>query len=59
MSITGIPLQAPLYEEMCFAAAQHTEVPMQCSALWAGVSLAAWSILRRLPVDVSQVGVVG
>jgi hypothetical protein len=43
---------------MCFAVAQQTEVATRLSALWVAVSLAAQSILGRLPVDVSQVGVV-
>jgi hypothetical protein len=32
---------------------------MRLSALWVPVSLAVESILWRLPIDVSQVGVVG
>jgi hypothetical protein len=50
---------APLHEGMRFVAAHHTEVAMQVSALWAVVSLATQSILGCLPIDVSEVGVVG
>jgi hypothetical protein len=39
--------------------AQQTEVAIGLSALWAAVSLAAQSILERLPVDAPQAGVVG
>jgi hypothetical protein len=39
--------------------AQHTEVATWLSALWVAVSLAAQSILGHLPIDASQVGVVG
>jgi hypothetical protein len=53
MSITGAPSQTPLHEGMRFAAAHHTEVVVRLSALWVEVSLAAQSILVRLPVDVS------
>jgi hypothetical protein len=44
---------------MHFAVFRHTEVATRLSALWAAVSLASQSILGRLPVDVSQPGVVG
>jgi hypothetical protein len=44
---------------MQFAPPHHTEVARRLSALWAVVSLAAKSILGRLPVDASQVSVVG
>jgi hypothetical protein len=44
---------------MRFAVAQHTKVAIQLSTLWAAMSLAAQSILRCLPIDVSQAGVVG
>jgi hypothetical protein len=37
---------------------EDTEVASWLSALWAAVSLAAQSILGRLSVNVSQVGVV-
>jgi hypothetical protein len=43
---------------MCFVVAQHTEVATQLSLLWVAMSLAAQSILGRLPVDGSQAGVV-
>jgi hypothetical protein len=43
----------PLHEGMQFEAAHHTEVLVRLSALWVAVSLAAQSILVRLPVDVS------
>jgi hypothetical protein len=49
----------PLHEGMRFAVAQHTEVAMRLSVLWAAVSLASESIHGRLPIDVSQVCVVG
>jgi hypothetical protein len=49
----------PQYEVMQFAAARHTEVAMQLSVLWAVVYSTTQSILRHLPIDVSQVGVVG
>jgi hypothetical protein len=62
----GVPLpksvpsrRPPLHEGMGFAAAHHTEVAMRLSVLWAAVSLAAQSILGRLPVDVFQAGVMG
>jgi hypothetical protein len=44
---------------MQFAPPHHTEVARRLSALWVVVSLAAQSILGRLPVDASQVSVVG
>jgi hypothetical protein len=44
---------------MHFVVAHHTEVASRLYALWAAVSLAAQSILGRLPIDVSQTGVVG
>jgi hypothetical protein len=44
---------------MCFAAAQHTKVATRLTVLWAAVSLATQSILGRLSIDASQVGVVG
>jgi hypothetical protein len=56
---TSAPPQPPLHEGMRFAAANHTEVVMQLSALWVVVPLATQSILGHLPVDVSQEGVVG
>jgi hypothetical protein len=52
-------MAAPLHEGMQLMVAHHTEVVMWLSTLWAAVSLAAQSILRRLPINVSQVGVVG
>jgi hypothetical protein len=33
MTITSVPLQAPLFEEMWFAVACHTKVAMQLSTL--------------------------
>jgi hypothetical protein len=59
ITITGAPPLTPLHKGMHFAAAQHTEVATRLSALWAVVSLAAQSILERLPVDAPQAGVVG
>jgi hypothetical protein len=59
ITITSAPLLAPLHEEMCLAATQQTEVATGLSALWVVVSLAAQSILERLPVDAPQAGVVG
>jgi hypothetical protein len=59
ITITGAPPLTPLHKGMHFAAAQHTEVATWLSALWAVVSLAAQSILERLPVDAPQAGVVG
>jgi hypothetical protein len=59
MFITGVLPQAPLHEGMHFAVARHTEVATRLSAFWAAVSLAAQSILWCLPIDASQVGVVG
>jgi hypothetical protein len=53
------PAVGPLYDGMRFAAARHSEVAMQLSALWAIVSLAAQSILGHLLVDGSHVGVMG
>jgi hypothetical protein len=50
---------APLHEGMRFAVAHHTQVVMRLSTLWEAVSLAAQSILGRLPIDVSKAGVVG
>jgi hypothetical protein len=44
---------------MRFAAAYHTELAMLLSVLWAAVSLAAEFILGCLPIDVSQICVVG
>jgi hypothetical protein len=44
---------------MHFVVAQHIEVAMRLSALWAAVSLAAQSIRGCLPIDVSQASVVG
>jgi hypothetical protein len=44
---------------MRFVEVQHTEVATRQSVLWAAVSLATQSILRCLPIDASQVGVVG
>jgi hypothetical protein len=44
---------------MHFAVARHIEVATRLFALWVVVSLAAQSILRHLPSDVSQAGVVG
>jgi hypothetical protein len=44
---------------MWFAVVHHTEVVVRLSVLWAAVSLAAQPILSRLPVDASQVGIVG
>jgi hypothetical protein len=44
---------------MRFAVAQHIEVATWLSTLWVAVSLAAQPILGCLPIDVSQVGVVG
>jgi hypothetical protein len=44
---------------MRFAVARHIEVATRLFALWVAVSLAAQSILRHLPSDVSQAGVVG
>jgi hypothetical protein len=58
-TITSSPPLSPLHEGMCFTTAQHTEVPMWLSAHWVAVSPAAHSILGCLPVDISQVGVVG
>jgi hypothetical protein len=53
ITITGAPSLVPLHEGMRFA------VAIQLSTLWAAMSLAAQSILRCLPIDVSQAGVVG
>jgi hypothetical protein len=44
---------------MGFVAAQHIVVASRLSALLAAVSLATQSILKCLPIDVSQAGVVG
>jgi hypothetical protein len=38
---------------------QHTEVATRLSTVQATVSLAAQSILERLPIDALQAGVVG
>jgi hypothetical protein len=44
---------------MRFAAPWHTEVATQFSTLRVVVPLAAQSVLRHLPIDVSRAGVVG
>jgi hypothetical protein len=44
---------------MHFVVAQHTRVATRLSVLWAAVSLAAQSILRHLPIDAPQAGVLG
>jgi hypothetical protein len=44
---------------MCFVVVQHTEVATQLSTVQVTVSLAAQSILERLPIDALQAGVVG
>jgi hypothetical protein len=51
--------EGPLEEGMRFAASHHIEGVMWLSVLRTAVSLATQSILGRLPIDVSQVGVVG
>jgi hypothetical protein len=57
--LTLLNLEGHLHEGMQFAAAHHTDVVMRLSTLWVAVSLATQSILGCLPIDVSQVGVVG
>jgi hypothetical protein len=59
MTIIGAVSLDPLHEGMCFAIAQHTEVAMRLSTLGVAMSLAIQSVLRCLPVDASQAGVVG
>jgi hypothetical protein len=44
---------------MRLAVAQHAKMDTWLSTLWAVVSLAAQSILERLPVDAPQAGNVG
>jgi hypothetical protein len=59
ITITCAPPLAPLHEGMRFVVTENTVVATQLSTLWVVVSLPTQSILGRLPIDVSQAGVVG